>query len=70
MATAEPDIETLLQRAGQGERGARSLLLQRHRQRLRRMIALRLDRRVSPRVDPPTCCRMLWPRRSKRCPTI
>jgi RNA polymerase sigma-70 factor (ECF subfamily) len=52
MPDSEPDIETLVQRASQGERDARSQLLQRFRPRLRRMIALRLDLRVSPRVDP------------------
>jgi RNA polymerase sigma-70 factor (ECF subfamily) len=52
MPSSEPDTETLLQRASQGERDARTELLLRHRQRLRRMIALRLDRRVTPRVDP------------------
>ena len=52
MARAEPDTEALLQRAAQGERAARSQLLDRHYQRLRRMVALRLDPRVAPRVDP------------------
>jgi RNA polymerase sigma-70 factor (ECF subfamily) len=52
MASAEPDTEELLQRATDGQLVARSQLLERHRQRLRRMIALRLDRRVAPRVDP------------------
>jgi RNA polymerase sigma-70 factor (ECF subfamily) len=52
MAFTELESEDLLRRAAQGDRTARSLLLDRHRQRLRRMIALRLDRRVAPRVDP------------------
>jgi RNA polymerase sigma-70 factor (ECF subfamily) len=47
-----PDTEELLQRAGRGEHGACSQLLDRYRQRLRRMIVLRLDRRVAARVDP------------------
>ena len=52
MTAPTPDTEELLQRAGQGERAARAQLLDRHRQRLRRMIALRLDRRLAARVDP------------------
>jgi len=52
MAPPEPDTEALLQRAAQGERAARSQLLDRHYQRLQRMVALRLDPRVAPRVDP------------------
>jgi len=51
MTAESPDIEELLQRAGQGERAACSQLLERHRQRLRRMIAVRLDRRVAVRAD-------------------
>jgi RNA polymerase sigma-70 factor (ECF subfamily) len=52
MRAGDSDTEELLKRASQGEADARSKLLERHCQRLRRMIALRLDRRVAPRVDP------------------
>jgi len=38
--------------AGQGDVHARSRLLERHRGRLRRMVAVRLDRRLAVRVDP------------------
>jgi RNA polymerase sigma-70 factor (ECF subfamily) len=48
----EPDTEQLLERVAAGDRAARGLLLDRHRQRLRRMIGLRLDRRLWARVDP------------------
>jgi RNA polymerase sigma-70 factor (ECF subfamily) len=48
----EPDTEQLLQRVAAGDRAARELLLDRHRRRLQRMIALRLDRRLWARVDP------------------
>ena len=51
MTAESPDIEELLQRASQGERAACDQLLERHRQRLRRMIAVRLDRRVAGRAD-------------------
>ena len=42
----------MLDRAGHGDARARQLLLERHRARLRRMVAVRLDRRVAARVDP------------------
>jgi RNA polymerase sigma-70 factor (ECF subfamily) len=47
-----PDTDQLLQRVGAGDAAARELLLDRHRLRLRQMIALRLDRRLWARVDP------------------
>jgi RNA polymerase sigma-70 factor (ECF subfamily) len=46
------DTEQLLDRAGRGDREACDRLLARHRQRLRELIALRLDRRLAARVDP------------------
>src|SRR5215468_951277 len=51
-AADEPDSEQLLQRVAAGELAAREPLLERHRQRLRQMIALRLDRRLWARIDP------------------
>ena len=51
-ATGQPDTEELLDRAGRGDAAARQLLLERHRDRLRRMVAVRLDRRLAARVDP------------------
>jgi RNA polymerase sigma-70 factor, ECF subfamily len=48
----QPDTEELLRRAGAGDRAARGALLERHRERLGRMIALRLDPRLAARVDP------------------
>ncbi len=42
----------LLRRAGQGDQRALGEVLARHRDRLRRMVQLRLDRRLSGRVDP------------------
>src|SRR5579872_5226230 len=47
-----PETDQLLGRAAAGDRRARSELLHRHRARLRRMVAVRLDRRILPRVDP------------------
>jgi RNA polymerase sigma-70 factor (ECF subfamily) len=52
MARAEPDTDQLVGDASRGDAGARQLLLTRHRDRLRRMIAVRLDRRLAARVDP------------------
>jgi RNA polymerase sigma-70 factor (ECF subfamily) len=47
-----PDSSALLSFASAGDAGARDHLLARHRDRLRRMIAVRLDPRLAPRVDP------------------
>jgi RNA polymerase sigma-70 factor (ECF subfamily) len=52
MAPQELDTDQLLEQAGQGDAAARQQLLVRHRQRLRQMIALRMDRRLAARVDP------------------
>jgi RNA polymerase sigma-70 factor (ECF subfamily) len=48
----EPDTEHLLRQAGRGDDAARDRLLARHRTRLRLAVAVRLDRRLAPRVDP------------------
>lgn len=52
MTTTKPDTEDLLGQAAQGDGTARANLLARHRDRLRKMIAYRLDRRLAARVDP------------------
>ena len=52
MSEPEPDTEQLLTRAAQGDQTALGQLLGLHRQRLRQMIALRLDRQVQARLDP------------------
>jgi RNA polymerase sigma-70 factor (ECF subfamily) len=49
---AESDTEQLLAAARRGDAAARDRLFARHRGRLRRMVAVRLDRRVAARVDP------------------
>src|SRR4051812_49986008 len=48
----DPDTDLLLRRAARGEEEARHRLLERHRGRLRRMIAVRLDPRLAARLDP------------------
>jgi RNA polymerase sigma-70 factor (ECF subfamily) len=54
MAERSDDSETtcLLAGAARGDQAAWAEILKRHRDRLRRMIALRLDRRLQGRVDP------------------
>jgi len=52
MQASSPDTDELLARAAQGDDRAVGALMARHRQRLRRMIAVRLDARVVHRVDP------------------
>jgi RNA polymerase sigma-70 factor (ECF subfamily) len=52
MTTQPPDTEELLRQAGNGDPDARDGLLARHRDRLRTMIAWRIDRRLAARVDP------------------
>jgi RNA polymerase sigma-70 factor (ECF subfamily) len=47
-----PDVVNLLRLAEAGDDKAVGELFERHRQRLRQMVCLRLDRRLSGRVDP------------------
>src|SRR5436309_9958058 len=44
--------EQLLAAAGNGDEGALAALVERHRDRLERMVRLRMDRRLQGRVDP------------------
>ena len=52
MTRDDPEIENLLDPAAAGDEVALRRLLDRHRERLRRMIAARLDPRLSARLDP------------------
>jgi RNA polymerase sigma-70 factor (ECF subfamily) len=52
MTPTQPDTEDLLRAINAGDAEARDRLLARHRDRLRRMVAYRLDRRLAARVDP------------------
>lgn len=52
MALDAPDTDLLLDNAGRGDDRARQQLLDRHRDRLLRMVSVRLDPRLAPRVDP------------------
>ncbi|HEY7423921.1 MAG TPA: hypothetical protein VH682_06715 [Gemmataceae bacterium] len=46
------DTDELLRRAEQGDEQARQAVLVRHRERLKHMVAVRMDRRLAARVDP------------------
>jgi len=48
----EPDTGELIRRAASGDREAVDRLLARHRDRLRRMVAIRMDKRLAARLDP------------------
>lgn len=52
MTNRESEHDEILARAARGDTSARAQLLEQHRDRLKRMVALRLDRRVLKRVDP------------------
>jgi RNA polymerase sigma-70 factor (ECF subfamily) len=53
MATPRaPDTDFLVERARRGDASARQELLARHRDRLRRMVGVHLDRWLAARVDP------------------
>jgi RNA polymerase sigma-70 factor (ECF subfamily) len=50
--SAPSSDEDLIERARRGDQSAREALLACHRDRLRKMVAFRLDRRLAARVDP------------------
>ena len=52
MSTDTPTNEDLLDAARNGDQGALAALVERHRDRLERMVRLRMDRRLQGRVDP------------------
>jgi len=52
MGPIRPETDELIERAARGDGAARLDLLARHRDRLKRMVAVRLDRRLAARVDP------------------
>lgn len=51
MAVDSPGTEEALRRAAEGDREALGALLEEHRERLLRMVRLRLDRRLQARID-------------------
>jgi RNA polymerase sigma-70 factor (ECF subfamily) len=52
MPVDNPDTDQLLAQVSAGDEAAAQKLLARHRPRLRRMVAVHLDRRISARLDP------------------
>ena len=52
MSADTPTNEELLDAARNGDEGALAALVERHRDRLERMVRLRMDRRLQGRVDP------------------
>ncbi|HZU34678.1 MAG TPA: sigma-70 family RNA polymerase sigma factor [Gemmataceae bacterium] len=52
MPSHTPDTDELLLRAEQGDAQARQTVLVRHRDRLKLMVSLHLDRRLAARIDP------------------
>jgi RNA polymerase sigma-70 factor, ECF subfamily len=52
MSHEPDDTAELMDRAGRGDSASRQRLLARHRQRLLRMVDVRLDRRLAARLDP------------------
>ena len=52
MCDESPDTDELLRRAGAADESAAGALLERHRVRLRHMVAVRIDPRLAARVDP------------------
>jgi RNA polymerase sigma-70 factor (ECF subfamily) len=51
LSSHHDETQRLLERAQEGDQAAFEALFQRHRSKLRRAIALRMDRRVAARVD-------------------
>ncbi len=51
MTSDSSETRKVLERAAQGDKSALSALLTRHRERLRRMVALRMDQRLQGRID-------------------
>ena len=52
MPIQKPDTDELLRRVNAGDASAAGALLDRHRARLRQMVAVRIDPRLAARVDP------------------
>jgi RNA polymerase sigma-70 factor (ECF subfamily) len=52
LPSSNEHTEVLLRRATSGDEGAMAELLQMHRGRLKRMVAVRMDRRIRARTDP------------------
>jgi RNA polymerase sigma-70 factor (ECF subfamily) len=68
MSNDSDDLPELLHRLGEGDQQALAELFARYRERLRRMVKLRLDRRLQGRVDPSDVLQDAYLDVSKRAP--
>jgi RNA polymerase sigma-70 factor, ECF subfamily len=66
--TDQPDTDELLDLAALGDREASSRLFDRHRDQLRKMIAVRLDSRLTARLDPSDVVQETLIQASRRLP--
>lgn len=64
----EPDTEELIRRIASGDSEAVDKLLARHRNRLRRMVAVRMDKRLAARVDPSDVVQEVLTEASRKLP--
>ncbi len=68
MPRPKPDTDELLRRADTGDASAVGPLLDRHRDRLRRMITVRIDPRLAARVDPSDVVQEAFAEASQKLP--
>jgi RNA polymerase sigma-70 factor (ECF subfamily) len=62
------ETESLLRRAGEGDDHAAQEVLMKHRERLRRMVAVRMDPRLARRLDPSDVIQETMAEASRRLP--
>ena len=68
METREADSDELLNSLGAGDADAEAALFARHRDRLKRMVARRLDRRLAARLDPSDVVQEVYAKAHQRLP--
>jgi RNA polymerase sigma-70 factor (ECF subfamily) len=68
MASESSDIQVLLGKAQAGDKAALAEIFDRYRERLRRMVRLRLDRRLQGRLDPSDVLQEAYLDFAKRAP--
>lgn len=68
MASETEETNQLLRRAEEGDNRAIERLLVEHRERLRKMIAVRMDRRLAARVDPSDVVQEAWAEAVRKLP--
>jgi len=65
---SQPDTDQLLASFAGGDASAESVLLSRHRARLKRLVMVRMDRRLASRVDPSDVVQETMIQASRRLP--